>query len=77
MLKDWEKSKKYHSIYYTIYKNKLPEYEKFDNNYHITLGRIFGRSYLSIYKNRKQILVKEFKTRSQTLKFAKQYMRTH
>ncbi len=73
----WIKSPKYNTPEYTIYKNNNPKYSKFEDNYFISLGRM-GKSnefYVSITKEGREILNKEFKSFNDANNFAKNYMK--
>ncbi len=76
-LKDWKKTK-YKSRSYTMFQNKKEKYRPFNENYYITLGenKLDG-GWVSITKQRKQIIHRRFKNYQQALAYSKNYMRKH
>lgn len=72
----WVKSPKYNTPEYTIYLNENPKYSEFKDKFMVTLGRM-GKSndfYVSVIKEGREILNKEFKSFNDAENFAKQYM---
>ncbi len=72
----WVKSPRYNTPDYTIYSNDDPKYSKFKDKFSIFLGRM-GKSdefYVSVTKEGREILNKEFKSFNDAENFAKQYM---
>lgn len=74
MLKNWKKSKKYNSETNTIYKNILPQYQSFYDNYLISYGYNGEDYWVQITKEGKGKSI-TFKTKQKMLSFVKSYMR--
>ena len=55
VLSDWKLSPKYNKKVYSIYKNQLPQYSLFDDNFYLVVGlegnSDDGAPYVSVVKN--------------------------
>ena len=77
-IKNWKKSGKYNKRGHTIYYNTLPKYEKFHNNFHVSVGKV-GRTsdfFVQITKEGKAT-AKEFPNWKTALSYAIKYMKKH
>ena len=78
-LKDWEKRS--NNVWYNDKKDSLLEIEKWEEYGKANIGNLLKKQagYNVSVNNKRNftIIDKDFKTKSQALRFAKSYMRTH
>ncbi len=77
-IKNWERTK-YKRTNYSMWKNTLPIYKSFENNFYITVGRV-GRTsdfFMNVTKQGKQIRSHTYDKRDKAISQAIKFMKSH